>query len=845
MMKKHKWKLFVIAIGCMALFQGQEGRTTVVKLPFTPGEEAFIKNHPVITVGANPYFMPFEGFDEKGQYQGVASDYLKAIERQTGLRFEIQKEFAWYDSYNKALDGKVDLLPAMENGHDSEMFFLLSKPYFNFRRGIIVRESDTAIRNLDDLRGKNIAVQFESVEHDYLNTLSLIELHLYASIEEALIAVSTGNEVAAMGNLSTAGYYISQNGITNLKFILLEDNSRGSLHFAARREYRELMSIIDKVLGNIPLEEKRAINNAWIQVSESVDYTLMLEIISIVAFIIILIFTISIYWILRMRQEIEIRASTQKRMELAKHDAEAANRIKSNFLARMSHEIRTPMNAVIGMTYLLTKTDITATQSMYLRNIDQAASTILGIINDILDFSKIEAGKVELERTSFNLDEVLQNAVNIVSYRAREKRVGFKLIRDVTLPFFFHGDPKRIEQVLLNILNNAVKFTKEGEVAFYVRMNSLAAGQCHLSFIIHDTGVGMSEHQLEHLFEPFSQEDASINRQFGGTGLGLSIVKNLVELMNGSIRVQSVKGKGSRFNIDILLDQHIEQEEWMRQEIAEVAAKNVKILVWEKAFGDEPVVSENCTVWGVKNERISSETEAFAALEEASNKGTPFEIFILDYDAPPNKGFDFIDDIRKNERIVMPLIIMLLPMAGEEARLHEYERIIGISKPVIFSILFKELYAALQDGARKQPAVAPADETAPAAAPQTASRILVVDDNEINRTIAESLLEAEGFVVFQAENGNEGVRMFEEHQDEICAVLMDLHMPGGINGTEAAERIRRLSKTIPIAAMTADVLEGVQETCESHGMHYFISKPFDPKHFTDQVRAMIESGETT
>jgi signal transduction histidine kinase/CheY-like chemotaxis protein len=839
MMKKSAWKLFVIAITCLALFQSQSWRTTSIKLPFTPGEEAFIKNHPVITVGANPYFMPFEGFDESGQYQGMISDYLQAIERQTGLRFEIQKELTWYEAYNKALDGEIDLLPAMEKSRESELFFLFSKPYVNFRRGIIIRNNDAAIKKLKDLTGKNIAVQFESAEHDYLNALSLTELHLYASIEEALIAVSTGNEAAAIGNLSTAGYYINRNGITNLKFILLDENSRGSLHFAARSEYRELITIIDKVISNIPMEEKHAINNAWIQVSDAMDYTLILEIVSIVSFIIILIFAISIYWILRLRREIDIRTAAQKKMELATRDAESANRIKSNFLARMSHEIRTPMNAVIGMTYLISKTDITATQAMYLRNIDQAASTILGIINDILDFSKIEAGKVELERVSFNLDEMLQNAVNIVSYRAREKRVGFRLGRDVALPFFFYGDPKRIEQVLLNILNNAVKFTKEGEVAFHVRMNCLAAGRCHITFVIHDTGIGMSERQLEHLFEPFSQEDASINRQFGGTGLGLSIVKNLVELMNGSIKVYSVKGKGSRFNIDILLDQDNEREERMRREIAEVAAKNAKILVWEQAYGDEPVVSENCTVWGVKNERISSETDALATLEAASDKGTPFEVFILDYDAPPDKGFDFIAKMRKNERIATPFVIMLLPMAGEEARLHEYERTIGVSKPVIFSIVFKELYAALQDSAMKQAAAQSAPPAPAPNAPQAGLRILVVDDNDINRTIAESLLEAEGFAVLQAENGDEGVRVFEEHQDEICAVLMDLHMPGGINGAEAAERIRRLSETVPIAAMTADVLEGVKETCESHGMHYFISKPFDPQHFTAQVRSMI------
>ncbi|MDR2793711.1 MAG: transporter substrate-binding domain-containing protein [Treponema sp.] len=836
MMRKKARNLFIIAIGCLFFFPAQAWRTTSIKIPFTPGEEAFIKNHPVIMVGANASFMPFEGFDEAGRYEGIVADYLALIERYTGLRFEIQKGLIWYEAYNKALNGEIDLLPTMEKSSESELFFLFSKPYFNFRRGIIIRNNDTGIKSLKDLNGKNIAVQFESSEYDYLTALLATETRLYSSIEEALIAVSVGNELATIGNISTAGYYINRNGITNLKFILLDENSRGSLRFATRSEYRELITIIDKVISNITMEEKHAINNTWIQVSDTIDYTLILQIISIVAFVIVLIFTISIYWIFRLRNEIEIRTFAQKKMELAKQDAETANRIKSNFLARMSHEIRTPMNAVIGMAHLIGKTEITAMQAMYLRNINQAASTILGIINDILDFSKIEAGKAELEYTSFNLDELLQNTVNIISYRANEKRIVFKLIRDAALPFFFYGDPKRIEQVLLNILNNAVKFTKEGEVAFYIRMNNIAADQCYISFIIQDSGIGMSEHQIEHLFEPFSQEDASINRQFGGTGLGLSIVKNLVDLMNGAITVRSMKGKGSRFNIDILLKQHTEPEEKMRQQFAEIAAKNVKILVWEGTFGDEPIINENLAILGIKNERVFSAEGALALLEDASNKGKPFEVFILDYDAPPDKGFEFIAETRRNTHITMPFIILLIPMTSEEEHLHEYERTIGIGKPVIFSMLFKELYTVLQDMDEKRP---PAVPDARPTEPQDGCCVLIVDDNDINRTIAEALLEAEGFTVFNAENGDAGVRVFEEHMNEIDAVLMDLHMPGGINGSDAAECIRRLSETVPIAAMTADVLDGVREECEHHGMHYFISKPFDPKTFAAQVRSMM------
>jgi signal transduction histidine kinase/CheY-like chemotaxis protein len=650
-----------------------------------------------------------------------------------------------------------------------------------------------------------------------------------------MLDVSRENEFAAIGNFASADYYINQDELRNLKFIPLGNDSRDGLCFAARKDYRELISIVDKVIDKMTSDEKYSINKAWLY-SDSINYTFILKIASIVAFVLLLIFTISVYWIFRLRQEVEMRTATQKKMELAKQEAEMANRIKSSFLARMSHEIRTPMNAVIGMAHLLGKTGISATQAIYLRNINQAASTILGIINDILDFSKIEAGKVELEDISFNLDEVLQNVVSIISYRVREKRIGFNLRRDTALPNYFYGDSKRIEQILLNILNNAVKFTHEGEVTFSIMLNGAKDDLCRVSFIIQDSGIGMSDRQLEHLFEPFSQEDASINRQFGGTGLGLSIVKNLVELMDGTIKVQSRKGLGSEFTMDVSLRQDTGQEECVKQRSAGVAAKNANILVWEEpSKGGFSVINDYFSAMGIRHEQTDSPTETIAALENASGKGSPFDVFILDYDAPPGKGFEFLTAVKQNTKIKPPFVIMLLPMAGEEESLHEYDNTAGVGKPLIFSVLFDELYTVLQKLDTEKEAE-PVSETAAGAG----YYVLVVDDNDINRTIAEALLEPEGFTVISAESGDAGVRIFEEHKDEIDAVLMDLHMPGGINGSEAAERIRRMSKTVPIAAMTADVLEGVKEECENHGMRYFISKPFDPERFAAQVRSIVE-----
>jgi two-component system sensor histidine kinase/response regulator len=226
-----------------------------------------------------------------------------------------------------------------------------------------------------------------------------------------------------------------------------------------------------------------------------IDYRPIIRILSIIGALIAVVLSVSFFWIVRLKKEIRRRKQIQLDLEKAKHEADEANEFKSSFMARMSHEIRTPLNAITGMSYLLKKTEITLTQSMYIDRIIQAANSMLSIINDILDFSKIEAGKVELEITSFSLDQVIQDVVNIVSYKINEQGIGFRLSKDPLVPNWFFGDSKRIEQVLLNVLNNAVKFTSKGEVSLDIRLMAKENDKYHISFTIKDTGIGMTEEQ--------------------------------------------------------------------------------------------------------------------------------------------------------------------------------------------------------------------------------------------------------------------------------------------------------------------------------------------------------------
>lgn len=357
---------------------------------WTPEELAFIEAHPSILVGVDAQFIPFEFIDEDGQYQGIASDYLEIISQKTGIQMEIQPDLTWTQAYDKALQGEIDLLPAISKTALREESFLFSQPYYNFKRVIVIRDSSQSISSIDDLSGQTVAVQKNSSHHSFLAEYDNINLSLYDTVDDALTAVANGTETAYVGNLATTSYLIRANGLTHLKYIAFETDESQSIYFAVRKDWPELISIINKSIDTISPEEVIAINNRWVGIEVQTDYSQVLKIIMLVGGIMLLIFMVSLYWIVRLRREIENRKVIQSDLEIARAEAENANQIKSSFLARMSHEIRTPLNAIMGMAYLTKKMPLNLTQKMYMDRITQSANTMLSIINDILDFSKIE-----------------------------------------------------------------------------------------------------------------------------------------------------------------------------------------------------------------------------------------------------------------------------------------------------------------------------------------------------------------------------------------------------------------------------------------------------------------------
>lgn len=842
-------KVYLIAIALISmvvvsLFFAQHGRASE-KINLSEEEETFINEHPIIEIGIDPRFVPFEFIDRDGEYKGITADYLALVEERTGLRFKAQKNLTWPEAYDKALSHEIPMLSAISRTEDREQYFIFSKAYYHFKRVIVTRTDEKGIQGIEDLSGTLVAVQKGSSHHSYLLGFPDINLSLYDAVEDALTAVANGTETAFVGNLATTNYLIQNSALTNLKFTAFEADKSLAIHFAVRKDWPVLIDILNKALDTITDEERMEIASRWISVSSEPDFGPFLRIIALIGATALIILGVSFYWILKLKREVKHREEIQLKLEAAKMEAEEANDFKSSFLARMSHEVRTPLNAIVGMSYLLRKTEITLTQRTYIDRITQASNNMLSIINDILDYAKIEKGKVELEITSFSLDQVIQNVISIVSYKIDEQGIGLRLIKDSKVPNWFFGDGKRLEQILLNLMNNASKFTQKGEVLLEIRLLAREGSKYHLCFTVEDTGIGMNDTQISRLFVPFTQADSTITRRFGGSGLGLSIVKHLVELMHGTIEVYSTENEGSTFSVKITLPVDEERQDQYSRRLSSNQFKDIRTLVLEKNGASMNLIESYLRSFGMQCELTTSEKSALSILENAAK---PFagqiHLLILDYDAPKNGGLQFAKEIYENSRItVKPKILLLVPMMREELfdEVKNYPVHLALGKPIIPSVLLDGIIdlfdAKATTGIHEEVQLYQGKEGV-----KMRKSVLLVEDNKTNQLIAKSLLSRIGVDTIVASDGLQGVDLFKEHQKSIGLVLMDLHMPV-MNGFESAEIIRALDKEAPIVAMTADVVLGVKEKCKEHGMNHFISKPFDPDDFIRQVMVLLDEHE--
>ena len=524
--------------------------------------------------------------------------------------------------------------------------------------------------------------------------------------------------------------------------------------------------------------------------------------------------------------DITDQKKTMEAMRQAKEAAESASRAKSSFLANMSHEIRTPMNGIIGMAQLLARTELRSHQRDYLSTVDESAHVLLRLLNDILDFSKIEAGKLELECVDFRISECVARATQMMVLRAAEKGLEIACRVAPEIPDHLRGDSGRIQQVLVNLLGNAVKFTEAGEIFVNVNAESITPDRVRLHISVSDTGIGIPADKLDQIFRPFEQAESSTTRRFGGTGLGLTISRQLVEMMHGRVWIDSEVGRGSTFHFTaefgIAADQH-------RPEPAELdSLLELPVLVVDDNFTNRRILSEMLQHWHMQPVLADSAAAARQALQTAEASQRPIRLILLDHHMPGEDGIHFAESLRGTLKHGQCPIIMISsgssPIDVDLGQKYGIGRF--MTKPVIASELLNEVlhqFGRFTNAAPAQP---------PTATPHLQvhpRRVLLVEDNEINRRVAVGLLRSRGHQVVLAENGQEAVETLADQEFDV--VLMDMQMPV-MDGYEATAAIRQREHQtgghIPIVAMTAEALKGDRERCLAAGMDDYVSKPIAP-----------------